>query len=124
MCLACVGDRRVVLAEMHPVGAGRDSQVGAIVDDQQRSVLLARTLEPAGGSQDRVIGRILHPQLDDLDPAPQSRPQEPVGLLVADQVQVGGSETLAAVGHTPSLTRKAAPGAALGLTATGARPLG
>ena len=60
----------------HPGRHGRrrrrpSTQVRAVVEDQQRAVGRARALEARGGSDDLVVGRVLHPQLDEIDSAPK-----------------------------------------------------
>ena len=53
---ARLGDRRVVLADVHAVGAGPRDEVGAVVEDEQRARLvaqLARDLGRRGGPRRR-----------------------------------------------------------------------
>ena len=46
-----------------------------------------------------LVGGVLHAQLDDVHAGGQDGAQEIVWLLGADQVQAGGVQAFAAVGH-------------------------
>ena len=101
--LARLIDRRVVLADVHPVGAGRHHQVRAVVEDQQHAGGGADPGVAMRDGEDQIVVGRLHPQLDDLDPPAHRRAHELVGALIADEVEVRTVQPLATIGHAPSL---------------------
>ena len=65
-------DRRVVLADVHAVGAGGRDEVGAVVEDEQRAGGVAALRGRHGGRGEQlVVGGVLVAQLDDVDAAAQ-----------------------------------------------------
>ena len=89
---ARLGDRAVVLADVHAVGAGRGDEVGPIVEDEQRASDLAPLARDGGSGEDLLVGRVLAAQLEDVDAAAQRGREHglqraPAGRGVADQVQ-------------------------------------
>ena len=89
------GDRDVVLADVHAVGVRGHDQVRPIVEDEQPSVLGAQVRKAARGRQHLLIGTVLHPQLHDPHAAAQRGPDEPVGLVIAHEVEPGRSQSFA-----------------------------
>ena len=86
--LAHGGHGVVVLAHVHAVGAGRQRQVGPVVDPQQRAVAVARGAPARGHRQQRVVGQRLVAQLEHVHTARQRGVQGGVADAgVADQVQ-------------------------------------
>jgi len=92
-----------VLADVDAVGPGGGHQVGPVVEDQQRAVGRAHALQAAARGDDRLVVTVLDPQLHDVDAAAQRGGREGVGTRVADEVQAGGGEPPATIGHPPSL---------------------
>ncbi len=94
-------DGAVVLAEVHPVGVAGAGKVGVVVDDEQGAVGVAEAAEGRGGALDLRPPQLLLAQLDDVDAAAQRRPQQRFGVLaagsrVADEIEAGGAQALAA----------------------------
>jgi hypothetical protein len=91
----CIGGRRVVLADVHAVGAARRDEVRPVVEQEQRAVLVGRGAELARGLDEAVVAEGLVAQLDEIDAAAQRRAQPLARPRVADQIQPGGREALA-----------------------------
>lgn len=60
---ARLGHRHVVLAHVHSVGIRLDRQIGPIVEDEQRVVLLARSGETPSRGDDVLLSGVFHPEL-------------------------------------------------------------
>ena len=95
--LAGGAHRQVVLAHVDAVGAGRECQVGPVVDDQQRPGVVARRARHGGRGQQRVVAGVLVAQLHDVDAAAQCGAQHHVEVTparggVGDEVQTGVRE--------------------------------
>src|SRR5579859_1492707 len=84
---ARLGNRRVVLTHMDSVRTGGLHQFRPVVEDEQGAVPGARLADEGGRSQNLVLRRSLHPQLDDVDTARQRRLQELAGRPVTDEVE-------------------------------------
>jgi hypothetical protein len=100
-----LGDRRVALADVDAVGAGGDREVRAVVEDEQRSMLVARRAEPLGRAQDLVVARVLRAELHDVDAAAQGGVEPCRRARIGDQVQAGARETL----HRATIERNGSP---------------
>jgi hypothetical protein len=83
-------DRLVVLAHVHAVGLARGREVRAVVDQEERPALVAQALQLAAGTDDLVVGRVLHPQLHDVDAAVERGGHD--GRVVGHEVEPGGGE--------------------------------
>ena len=120
--LAGPRDRQVVLADVDPVGAGAArTRSGRSLRMNSAPCARAGGREPPRRGEDRLVGAVLHPQLDDVDAAAQRRLEERVRPLVADQVQAGAARSRC---RRSSTTTSLAGVRALGLRATGALPAG
>ena len=92
----------VVLADVNPIRAGADREVWAVVDDQERAVIATGARIPRSRRQDLVVIGVLHPKLDDVDPARERAPQGRVRQLVTHEVEPSIGEALPdRVGHRP-----------------------
>ena len=101
--LARAGDRHVVLADVRAVGAGRDDEVGAVVEDEERARGGAELARDRGRGEQVVVRGVLLAQLEDVDAARERGPEDvgerPAGRAGAgDEVQPGAVEALAARG--------------------------
>jgi hypothetical protein len=67
---------------MNTVGIRRDGQIGPVIDDQQHVV----SGEPLGGGEDRAVGFVLHPKLNDVDPTAHGGAQKIVRHRPAHEV--------------------------------------
>ncbi len=89
----------IVLAQMNSVGAGRDDEVGAVVENQQRAGVITSSSEATADCDQRLVLERLVSQLDDVDPGgerlrqPAERRPAP-RARVDDQVQTRGFETV------------------------------
>ena len=95
---------------MHAVGVRRDGEVGTVVDEEEGAVRGAARPGVARGGEHLVVAGALVAQLDDVDPAAQRRLEDvaqraPAGTAVADEVQAGGGEALAAGVHRRRLSQ-------------------
>ncbi len=86
------GGRRVVLAEVNPVGVERGDEVGAVVDQEQCSVLAAGAADDRAGVEELLIGGPLVAQLDGADAtaeavAEEGRQRATTGARVAHEVE-------------------------------------
>jgi hypothetical protein len=100
--LTRLGHRRVVLADVHAVGAGGRGDVGPVVDDEQRPRLRAQVAGDRARGQQRVVGRRLVAQLEQVGAARKGGLQNlgqrsPAGPGVGDEVQACAAQALAAV---------------------------
>jgi len=66
---------------VHPVGAARLDEVGAVVEDEERAVLFARGAERPGRGDERLVGELLVAELDDVDATAQRRVEQRTGIL-------------------------------------------
>lgn len=84
---------------MDPVGADRDDEVGAVVENQQRAGVITSGSEATAGCDQLLVVERLVSQLDDVDPGgervrqPAERRLSPLAR-VDDQVQTRGFETV------------------------------
>ena len=103
-------DGYIVLAYVHAVGlAGRD-EVGAVVEDEQRTACVARGAEGARGLDEHFVARRLVAELDEVDPAVQRRVEERPRSGVAHQIEPRLREALALVVHARQSVRRHYPG--------------
>ena len=84
-------DRRVLLTHVHPVGAGRQRHLWAIVDDQQCPHLRADHVSGARHFRELPVGEVLITQLHDVHAARDRRTQDAgqlpaAGFGIADHV--------------------------------------
>ena len=86
----------VVLADVHAVGRAGVHEIRPIVEDEQRAVGVGRLAERAARGDQPVVGEGLVAQLDDVDATAQRGVQERGRSRVADQVQTGLTQALAA----------------------------
>ena len=61
----------IVLADVNAVGAALEREIGAIVHDEQRTVLVAERAQRLPGGNDLLVARMLLAKLDDVDAATQ-----------------------------------------------------
>ena len=81
-------DRLVGLAHMHAVRSGRHGQVGAVVQDEERSVLGAQGPKRRGRAEDVLVRRVLLPQLEDVHAARERLAQRGLGRsCIGDEVE-------------------------------------
>ena len=99
-----LGDGDVVLADVDAVGAGGRGQVRAVVDDEQRAVLVADRPHLGRGGEQLVVGRRLVAQLHDVDTPAQRVGQETGRTAVADEVETGLLQAFAPVHRPPSMS--------------------
>ena len=93
-------DRGVVLADVDPVGVAGARQVGVVVDDEERRVVVGEATEGDAGAFDLRPPELLLAQLDDVDAAAERGAQQrfgidAVGARVADEVEARGAQPLA-----------------------------
>ena len=73
---------------MHAVGAGRDREVGPVVQDEERAVLVAQRAEGRGGGEDLVVGRVLLAQLEHVHAARERLAQHVLaGARIGDEIE-------------------------------------
>ena len=111
--LAGLGDRHVLLADVHAVGAHRRGDVGAVVEDEQRAVRVAGVGGHACGFGEELVLQVLLAQLHHVDAARDRRGEEfaqvaIAGHAVAYEVQARGRQARAAllavgVGYGPQV---------------------
>ncbi len=92
--LANLGDRQVVLTDVHAVGTRLEREVGPVVQPEQRTVLVAEGAEARGGAQDLFVRGVLRPQLQHVDPSAEGRPDELVRHGLHDEVEASPAEDL------------------------------
>ena len=102
--LARLRYRHVVLAEVDAVGTRRACQVGAVVQPEQRAVLVAERAKPGGRAQDRIVVGVLVAQLDHVHPAAQGRAEHRLGRGLHHEVEPSSPEALTRTGE-PSAQR-------------------
>ena len=83
LAAAGLGDRHVVLADVHAVGAGGERQVGPVVEPEERAVCVARRAEPLGGGQQLGVGRGRIAQLHHVHAALERGAQQVGGVAAS-----------------------------------------
>src|ERR671914_169804 len=106
--LADHGHRQVVLAHVYPVDLGVESQVGAVVQPDQRALFVADRAEARGGAQDRFVVGALVAELDHVHAAAQGRGEHVLRRGLHDEVEPGSPEALTRVGE-PGTQRVSRP---------------
>ena len=93
----------VVLADVHAVGARGRGEVRAVVEDEQRAVLVRRAAELGRRGEHHTVAGVLLAQLHDVGSAGQCRVQaRGAEGRIADEVQARAREPLASiVAHEP-----------------------
>jgi hypothetical protein len=66
---------------VHPVGAARLDEVGAVVEDEERAVRLACRAERPGRGDERLVRERLVAELDDVDLTTQGRVEQRTWIL-------------------------------------------
>jgi glycine oxidase len=110
---ACLGHGRVLLADVHAVGAYRGGDIGAIVEDEQRAVGIADIGGDACGFGEELVLEMLLAQLHHIDATGYRLSEELAQVAisrhaVAYQVETRGDKARAAllaigVGHGPQV---------------------
>ena len=92
--LAHAGDRLVVLPYVHAVRAGRDRQIGPVVQDEERAVLRTQSAKGCGGGQDLIVRRILLAQLEHVHTARECLAESVLfGARIGDEIEARAGES-------------------------------
>ncbi len=84
----------VVLTDVNAIRVGGGGQIRAVVEDQERAVLVTHSSETLCRLEDLLIGSFLHPELNQVNAGEQNSVQKVVALRAADQVQPRALEPL------------------------------
>jgi hypothetical protein len=92
-------DGSVVLADVHAVRVRRASEVGSVVDHEERTGVVGCAPEDGGGGEQLVVARVLVAQLQHVDAAGKRGAQEALRAPIADEVEAGSGQSLATIAH-------------------------
>ena len=106
-----LGDRRVAPADVDAVGVRLEDEVGAVVEDEERAVLVAGAAEGTGRLEELAVRKLLVAQLDDVDTAAQCGVEAGSPACLHDEVEQRALEPLAPAHRSASSSCPPAPSA-------------